>query len=412
MTTSQHDVRFDLYSGQFTEDPYATYDAMRTHTPAYRAEYPGGLELWLVTRYEDVCTVLSDPRFSMSSDNSASPLFKDDEPKEDQRGLDRNLTNLDPPDHTKLRRLVTREFSAARVEALRPKVQAHVDELIDTFAPKGRADLIGEFAAPLPTGVAGELLGVTASGWAEFRVLSNLLVSPDYDMTPDDFDQNKRRIRAFVRRLIENKRQSPGDDLTSSLTNACDEEGAISEDDLVGIVFTLLVGSQETTTNFIGNAALALLQQPDQMELLRERPELIMAATDELIRYDGPFEVSSLRFPTEDVEVGGVTIPKGATVVAVLAAANRDPNRFAEPDRVDIQRPDNAHVGFGRSIHFCPGRMLSLLEAEIAITGLLERLPDLRLAGAEPLPWKEGLFFRGLRALPVEFAPAPSTLRP
>lgn len=406
MTAGEDTGTFDLYSPGFAADPYQVYGAMRRRAPAYLARYPGGLDLWLVTRYDDVRTVLSDPRFSMSSDHSDSPLFADDAEEHGTQGLERNLTNLDPPDHTRLRRLVTREFSAARVEALRTDVVAHVDALIDGFATEGGADLIAQFAAPLPTGVAGQLLGVPPADWERFRVYSRRLVMPDYDMTPDDFTRNKQDIRAFVGELVERKRAQSGDgalDLAGSLTRACDVEGAITEDELVGILFTLLVGSHETTTNFIGNAVLALLRHPDQLALLHASPELYPAAVEELLRYDGPFEASSLRFALEDVEIGGATIPRGATVVAVLASANRDPDRFFDPDRLEIRRPANDHVAFGHGIHFCPGRMLSLLEAQVALERLITRLPGLRLAGDAPLRWHEGLFFRGLRELPVAF---------
>jgi Cytochrome P450 len=397
------EATFDLYSDEFKDDPYPTYGAMRQHGAAYRAEYPGGLEIWLVTRYEDVQTILNDPRFSMSSDNSASPLFRDEEPDEAQRGLDRNLLNLDPPVHGPLRKLVTREFTASRVAALRPRVQRHVDELVDGFAAAGSADLIRQFAMPLPAGVAGELLGVPPGDWDEFRVMSNTLVTPEYDMGPDDFDVLKRKIRAYVARLIQQKLDEPADDLVSWLAKGCYEDGEISPDDLVGIVFTLLVGSHETTTNFVGNAVLALINHPEQIALLRNEPELIGNAVEELIRYDGPFEASSLRFALQDVELGGVVIPKGATVVGVIAAANRDPRRFPDPDDLDLSRADVAHLGFGVGTHFCPGRRLALLEAEIALGTLVRRLSDLRLADDRPLRWRAGLFFRGLHELPVTF---------
>ncbi|MGW1979467.1 cytochrome P450 family protein [Streptomyces sp. NPDC001889] len=412
MTAEDVSETFDLYSPAFAADPHAMYTAMRERAPAHLAHYPGGLDLWLVTRYEDVRTVLSDHRFSMSSENSASPLFADDPEEHGTRGLEHNLTNLDPPDHTRLRRLVTREFSAARVEALRSRVAAHVDALIDAFAGDGTADLVAQFAVPLPTGVAAQLLGVEPEDWERFRVFSRRLVMPDYDMTPEDFTRNKQHIRAFIGELIDRKRARPGNDLAGSLTRACDAEGAITEDELVGTLFTLLVGSHETTTNFIGNAVLALLRHPDQLELLRTSPELLPAAVEELLRYDGPFEASSLRFAVEDVEMGGVTVPAGSTVVAVLASANRDPERFFDPDRLEIRRPDNAHVAFGHGIHFCPGRSLSLLEAEVALERLISRLPGLRHAGGAPLRWHEGLFFRGLHELPVAFEPEPAPRTP
>jgi cytochrome P450 len=394
---------FDLYSDEFKKDPYPTYDGLRRDRPVHRAEYPGGLEIWLVTKYDDVHTVLNDPRFSMSSDNSASPFFREEEKDPEQAGLDRNLLNLDPPAHGPLRKLVTREFTAARVAALRPQMERHVEELVDGFAGTGSADLIRQFAMPLPTGVAGELLGVPPADWDEFRVLSNTLVTPEYDMGPDDFDILKRKIRAYVVRLIDSKRAEPADDLVSWLAKGCYDEGEISPDDLVGTVFTLLVGSHETTTNFVGNAALALINHPDQLATLRRRPELIGNAVEELLRYDGPFEVSSLRFTLADVELGGTVIPKGATVVGVIAAANRDPARFPAPNQLDLSRADVAHLSFGVGTHFCPGRRLALLEAEIALSVLVRRLSDLRLADDRPLRWRAGLFFRGLHELPVTF---------
>jgi cytochrome P450 len=393
----------DLYNPAFTADPFPAYRELRERAPVHRAQYPGGMEIWLVTRHADAQVVLADPRFSSSTDTSSSPIFASGESDEAQRGLDRNLLNLDPPDHTRLRRLVTREFTAARVAALRPQVEEHVAELLDAIAPAGHADLVGQFATPLPTGVAGQILGVPAADWETFRGMSNRLVTPDFDMTPDDFDILKRRIRAFVAGLVERKRVEPGDDLVTWLTAGCDADPDLTDDDLIGVVFTLLVGSHETTTNFVGNAALALVQHPEQLRLLREQPVLLPGAVQELLRYDGPFEASSLRFAVTDVELNGVTIPKGATVAAVISSANRDPQVYEEPDRLDITRPHADNLSFGRGAHFCPGRSLSLLEAEVAIGAMVARLPDLRLAEPATLRWRAGMFFRGLHELPVAF---------
>jgi cytochrome P450 len=282
-------------------------------------------------------------------------------------------------------------------------VRRHVAELIDVFIMDGGADIVRQFAMPLPVGVAGRLLGVPAEKWDEFRLLSNTLVTPEYDMQPEDFDVLKRKIRAYVAELIESKRRTSSDDLVGWFVRACDDERLISGDDLIGLVFTLLVGSHETTTNFIGTAMYSLLRHSDQLDLLRKRPGLIDTAVPELLRYDGPFEAASLRFPTQDVELAGIRIPKGAAVVGIITSANRDTDLLPDADVLNITRAPVADLAFGHGDHFCPGRMLALLEAKAAIAALVRRLQNLRLAPDGQPSWRPGLFFRGPRELRVLF---------
>ncbi|KWX05158.1 cytochrome P450 [Carbonactinospora thermoautotrophica] len=391
------------FSPQFKANPHPTYAALRDHDPVRRVTLPSGLPAWLVTRYEDVKAVLADPRLSKDVRRFPDPgryLVAADL----RETISRHMLNADPPDHTRLRKLVSKAFTPRRVEALRPRVQQITEELLDRMAPLGRVDLIDAFAFPLPVTVICELLGVPVEDRDEFRVWSNVII--EGVGAGDRFESAVRAMDKYLRELVEAKRRSPGDDMLSDLIAAREEGDRLSEGELTSMAFLLLVAGHETTVNLIGNGVYLLLTHPDQLALLRSDPGLLPSAVEEFLRYEGPAETSTLRFATEPIEIGGVTIPAGEVVLVALASANRDGRRFADADRLDITRGDSQHLAFGHGIHYCLGASLARLEGQVAIGELLARFPDLALAvPPEELAWRPGTLIRGLRELPVTYSP-------
>ncbi len=397
------DVVLEPFSPQFKANPHPTYAALRDHDPVRRVTLPSGLPAWLVTRYEDVKAVLADPRLSKDVRRFPDPgryLVAADL----RETISRHMLNADPPDHTRLRKLVSKAFTPRRVEALRPRVQQITEELLDRMAPLGRVDLIDAFAFPLPVTVICELLGVPVEDRDEFRVWSNVII--EGVGAGDRFESAVRAMDKYLRELVEAKRRSPGDDMLSDLIAAREEGDRLSEGELTSMAFLLLVAGHETTVNLIGNGVYLLLTHPDQLALLRSDPGLLPSAVEEFLRYEGPAETSTLRFATEPIEIGGVTIPAGEVVLVALASANRDGRRFADADRLDITRGDSQHLAFGHGIHYCLGASLARLEGQVAIGELLARFPDLALAvPPEELAWRPGTLIRGLCELPVTYSP-------
>jgi cytochrome P450 len=400
--------RVDLLDPAFKANPYPTYAELRSTARVYRASLPDGRGVWLVTRYEDVLAVLKDERFVKNWREVITPeqLAQIPPVPEVMEPLSKNMLDTDPPDHERLRSLVSKAFTPRLIERMRPRVQAIADSLLDAVQDRGEMDLIDDYAFPLPITVIAELLGVPTEDRNSFREWSNAAVSGN---TTQEYLENvliphMTAFTDYLRALCEEKRKNPGEDLISALVQAEEAGDKLSEDELLGMVFLLLVAGHETTVNLIGNGMLALLQHPDQLGKLREDPSLIKPAVEELLRYDGPVETSTERFAREDVALGETVIPKGEMVLVVLAAADRDPERFADPDELDITRMDNRHLAFGKGIHHCLGAPLARMEGQIAISTLLERMPSLRLKGSsDPLSWRPGLILRGLRGLPVEF---------
>ncbi|MEU7607649.1 cytochrome P450, partial [Streptomyces sp. NPDC041003] len=312
------------------------------------------------------------------------------------------------PHHTRLRALVAREFTARRIGSLRPRVQQITDELLDAMAarPDRRADLIGSFAVPLPMTVICELLGVPGLDRARFRFWSNEIVAPLDGVGADG--RVMAEMTAYLLELVGAKAEDPGDDLLSDLIRTRDEDGdRLSPDELIGMAFLLLVAGHETTVNLIGNGVRALLAHPDQLAALRADPEgLIDGAVEEMLRYDGPVQHATYRFARTGLELGGTLIPAGSSVLVALAAADRDPARFARPgpDVFDIRRPGPGHLAFGHGIHFCLGAPLARMEGRIAVRALLERFPDLAEdPDAGPRDWLPGGLMRGVTRLPLRW---------
>ncbi|MEU4200057.1 cytochrome P450 [Streptomyces sp. NPDC045470] len=396
-------IDLGAYGPDFVADPHPYYAKLRAQAPVHRVRVPEAdtMDVWLVVGYEEVRAALADARLAKDWTRSAAPLLGPDEDAEWQL---MNMLDADPPQHTRLRKLVAREFTSRRVEALRPRVQQITDELLDTMlaAPDGRADLVEALAFPLPMTVICELLGVPDIERETFRVWSNELVSPtshEATMTA------ARDMAAYLDGLIETKRRSPGEDLLSALVRTSDEDGdQLSHQELLGMAFLLLVAGHETTVNLISNGVRALLRHPAQLAALRDGFSLLDNAVEEMLRYDGPVENSTWRFATEPVEIGGKVIPAGDVVIVGLAAAGRDAERFEAPDTFDITRETRGHVAFGHGIHFCLGAPLARMEGRIAIRTLLERCPGLALdADNDALTWRPGMTIRGPQQLPVRW---------
>ena len=396
----------DLFSPDFNANPYPAYAEMRSAAPVHRVSLPDGRSMWLVTRYADVSAVLRDGRFVKDWRNAMTPEQIAQVPPipEVMKPLSRKMLDTDPPDHERLRALVSKAFTPRLIERMRPRVQAIADELLDAVQDRGEMDLIDDYAFPLPITVIAELLGVSAEDRNMFREWSNAAVSGD--ATQEYIEKilipNMDAFTAYLREMFDEKRKNPRDDLISALVQAEEAGDKLSEDELLGMVFLLLVAGHETTVNLIGNGMLALLTHPDQLRRLREDPALIKPAIEELLRYDGPVETSTERFAREDVRIGDTLIRRGEMVLVVLASADHDPERFEDPDDLDITRADNKHLAFGKGIHFCLGAPLAQMEGQIAINTLLRRMPDLRLKDPpESLTWRPGLLLRGLKGLPV-----------
>ena len=381
-------------------DPYAVYSRLREAGPAHPITGTDGLPAWLVTRYDDVRQALADPRLSLDKRNAAPGGY---------RGLalppalDANLLNMDPPDHTRIRRLVSRAFTPRHIEQLREPIRRTADQLLDAIAPHGRADLIASYAAPLPITVICDLLGVPSADRVDFRAWTDALVAPD-PARPSRAKESVGGMLAFFTRLIADKRTSPADDLLSALIAVRDDEDRLSEDELMSLAFLILVAGYENTVHLIGNAILALLTHPDQLTALRADPALLGNAVEESARYDGPAPLAIRRFAVEPITIGDVVIPAGETVLLSLAAAHRDPRRFTDPDRLDISRDATGHLALGLGIHYCLGAPLARMETGIALAALLDRFPALALDVSPDGPrWRPSMRARGLVALPVRY---------
>jgi cytochrome P450 len=387
-------------------DPHPALAALRESAPVHRVDMRMGLPVWMVTRYDDVLAALSDPRLSNDPHHSRDLT-------EAMRGdfLSRSMLGTDPPEHTRLRRLVSKAFTARRVEGLRPRIQEITDALLDRITPRGSAELVAEFALPLPVTVIGELLGVPEPDRDRFRSWTDEMLDRPFDPGSDmaRVRAAREQMHGYLADLVAAKRSRPADDLLTDLIEATDEGEHLDGQELLAMTFLLLIAGYVTTVSLIGNGTLALLRNPDQLDRLRADPSLVPQAVEELLRFDGPVNPGVTRYALEDLEIGGVRIPRGDIVLLALAAADRDPHRFPHPDRLDVGATDSGHLAFGHGVHYCLGAPLARLEGQVAFTALLARLPDLALAAPEEeLRWTGGGVLRGLRALPVTFTPTPA----
>ncbi len=396
----------NLASPQFKANPYPFYTRLRAEAPVYRTTLADKQAAWLVTRYDDVAAVLKDERFAKDRLKAAAPGERVKAPWVPGifKPLTRNMLDLDAPDHARLRALVHTAFTPRLVEQLRERIQMLADRLLDAVEQKGSLELVADYALPVPATVIADLLGVPAADRDRFHKWSSRITSVSSGRDALRALPGVWAFMRYLRTLFRQRRGAPRDDLITALVQAEEAGDVLTEDELLAMVFLLLVAGHETTVNLIASGTLALLQRPDQIDLLKGDPVLIKPAVEELLRYTSPVEIATERFAREDVVLRGITIPRGGQVLAVLGSANRDERQFVTPDVVDIRREPNRHLAFGQGVHYCLGAPLARLEGQIALQTLLRRLPHLRLTVAsETLRWRRGVFLRGLERLPLAF---------
>lgn len=396
----------DLLSAEAVADPYRAFGALREHEPVH---YNAPHKSWLITRYDDVAAAFLDPR--LSSDRVA-PIYNSrlSDAQRAARGptfsvLTDWMVFKDPPDHTRLRNLVKLAFTPRAVQALRPRIIEIVDHVLDV-PPRGTIDVVRDVAFPIPAMVIAEMLGVPVEDRHLFRAWSNAASTVIFEAARDDDDRRRAQngliaLSEYLQDLVRCYRSRPGENIISALARARENDDGLTEREVVNTCLLLLFGGHETTTNLLANGFLALIRQPDQQAQLREDPSLVPTAVEELNRFDGPAKMV-VRRAAQDVELRGRRIHAGDRVLLVQCAANRDPQRFEDPDRVDIRRHDNRNVAFGFGIHYCLGAPLARLEVQAALPRMLERLTD-PVVDAQELDWLPLLLTRGLSSLPVRY---------
>src|SRR5579862_5803979 len=395
---------YRLLDPEVLANPYPLYEQFRNEDPVHWDPY---LHSWIVTRYTDVVHVLHHysanrtptPQHLSSMGLSAlNPIAQ---------VMVRQMLFLDPPDDTRLRALASAAFTPRRVERLRSHIQEIMERLLDAVVGKDHMDVIADFASPAPAIVTAEMLGVPVKDHQQLKEWSADFAEMlgNFQHNPDRFPRVLRSVEemcSYFRSAMKEQRLHPRDGLVSAMMEAKVEGSALTEDEIIANLILTMVGGQETTTNLIGNGILTLLRNPEQMQQLRDDPSIIQVAVEELLRYESPSQYTG-RLAPEDVQLGGKTISKRQAVLAVMGAANRDPERFPDPDRLDLTRKDNRHVAFGWGPHFCFGAPLARIEGQIAFAAVLRRFPDMQL-DCERLVWRENLGLRGLTALPVSFS--------
>lgn len=401
---------FDLRAPGILADPYKAFARLRAEDPAH---WSAALKSWVLTRYDDVKACMTDKRFSA---DRISP-FRDALPEAERASIPDLLRDLghwmvftDPPLHTRLRGLANQAFTSNSIERMTPDIERLVDRLIDGFIERGETDLIRDFAFPLPVMVIAEMLGVALHDVAEFKQWSDDLAAfvGSAQMTPDKRQRAQAAVEALEAlfgELLAARRAAPGEDLISRLIGASDEDGGLSDAQLVATCVLLLFAGHETTMNLIGNGFLALARNQGELTKLARDRTLAISAVEEALRYEGP-GLALARVPLEPIEMHGKVLRPGDRVFAMIAAANRDPAAFAEPEGLDVARAPNRHLSFGHGIHFCMGAPLARLEGRIAYAALSGRLARLELLDPDP-EWIDSLSLRGVRSLKLGFAPAP-----
>jgi cytochrome P450 len=428
-------VELDIADPNFMAGAYDTYADLRAQGPVTRVRFAGGAEdtasedsgeqrgffgnqeTFFVTHYDEVIATLLDRRFSVDPRSGMPPEQveqQEAQTPEEFRLLSRSIISIDPPDHTRLRKLVQPSFTGRGIQSLRGSIQKVVDDLLDEAehdaaergeeAPDRRMDLIEAFAYPFPVTVIGDMLGIPREDRETIRGWTEDLLRVDRGRVDEEVRAGLREFIDYLKDLFERKRRAPADDMISRLVHAEEDGDMLDEDEVLATVFLMFLAGHVTTVNLVGNGVVALLTHPDQLAKLKADPNLAKGVVEETLRYWGPVDFIGRRIAREDVEVGGTEIPAGEQATVSLASANRDPERFADPDVFDITRADaNRHVAFGKGIHVCLGAPLARVEGQVAFDTLFRRYPDLRLAvPAEEVHWG-GSFLRGFARLPVLF---------
>jgi cytochrome P450 len=404
--TAKTEPLFNPLAPEFIRNPYPSYERLRTTDPMHITPFG----IYVASRHADVSLVLRDKRFGKDYVERTIRRYGPQIMQEPAfRSMRHWMLQQDPPDHTRLRGLVVKAFTARRVEDMRPRIQQIVDETLDRIVDQGHMDLIEDFAFRLPVTIICDMLGIPEDHREVFykgarnggRLLDPVPLSR---AEIDDANAGNLAAQMYFQQLFELRRSNPGDDLTTQLVQAEEDGSKLSNEELTGNIILLFGAGHETTVNLIGNGLLALHRNPDQLELLKANPALITNAIEEFLRYDSSVQ-STGRVALEDIEdLGGKKIPKGETVLCLLGSANRDPAVYPDrPDRLDITRPNVRPLSFGGGIHFCLGAQLARIEAEIAIATLLRRIPNLRLDDAENPQWRPTFVLRGLKALPASW---------
>ena len=403
---------YHLLDPEVLANPYPLYQRLRTEDPVHWDPF---LHAWVVTGYANVVHVLyhfsarrtpTPEQLSAMGLAALNPIAQ---------VMVRQMLFLDPPDHTRLRALASAAFTPRRVERLRSHIQEIMNGLLDVLVPRGQTDLIADFASPAPAIVTAEMLGVPVEDHEQLKDWSADFAEMlgNFQHNPDRFPKVLRSVQemcSYFRSAMQEQRLHPRGGLVSAMMEAEVDGARLTEDEIIANLIVTMVGGQETTTNLIGNGLLTLLRNPAEMERLRADSSLIPSAVEELLRYESPSQHTA-RLAPADIEMGGKKIRERQAVIAVMGAANRDPERFPDPDRLDIARQDNRHLAFGWAAHFCFGAALARLEGQIAFEAILGRLPNLTLDPTPPLVWRDNLGLRGLNALPLSFGrPASGTL--
>jgi pimeloyl-[acyl-carrier protein] synthase len=398
----QSGVTYNPLSPRIYRNPYPKYAELRAKAPLHWSPL---LEAWVATRYADLDAILRDQK-RFSNDPRQRQRTRAARTTVDNPG-GQSMLFVDPPEHTRLRALVNKAFTPQAIAALTPRIQAIIQELLDQIPEPSHFDLIDTLAYPLPVIVMAELLGIPSQDRAQFKLWSNRrarVLEPT--ITPREMQEANRaahELDEYFRGVIKARRLEPRDDLISALVATEEAGDTLTQDELLVMLRLLLIAGNETTTNLIGNGMLALLRHPDQLQKLREHPDLMDTAVEEMLRYDTAVQLD-FRTALEDVEIGGQRITKGQGIMLLLGAANHDPEVFHAPEQFDITRREANHLSFGRGVHHCLGAPLARTEARLAFTGLLERFSTIRLLTEHP-PFKDNVVLRGLQSLPIGATP-------
>ncbi|MEU4596792.1 cytochrome P450 [Nocardia sp. NPDC023988] len=397
--------RVESIGADFFDDPHAHYRRWRAAGPVHRVRFPDDVVRWVIIGYAEARAALADPRLAKDVGQVEAILHEKRRVTRSDPNVSALLSHMlgtDPPAHTRLRKLVNKAFTAKQVAGLRPRIEQITEDLLDATADRDEFDLMEEFANPLPVTVICELLGVPFADRDDFQAWTRALVTVVGEGEDEERPAAGAAMVGYLADLVRAKQADPADDLLSELVLADDDGDRLTDKELVSMAFLLLVAGHETTVNLIGNGMNALLRDRAQWQALCADPAAVPRAIEEFLRFDGPVDMATVRYTAEPVTLGGTEIPQGELVYVSVAAANRDPARFADPDTLATDGHTTGHLAFGHGIHFCVGAPLARLEATIAVTALQRRYPDLRLAPAALTPrWQTSTLIRGLLALPV-----------